>query len=84
MKWTGIQHRSGQILSAPDWNLSQIGPSLLKEGIEFIEKASLNTKPFLYYVPAANHYQRNSNGDYAVPESIDNQPVKSQPIHRWD
>ena len=77
MKWTGIQHRSGQILSAPDWNLSQIGPSLLKEGIEFIEKASLNTKPFfLYYVPAANHYQRNSNGDYAVPESIDNQPVK--------
>ena len=30
----------------------------------------------MYYVPAANHYQRNPSGDYAVPESIDNQPVK--------
>ena len=77
MKWTGIKYRAGQILSEPDWDLSQIGPNFLREGIQFIEKASKKQKPFfLYYVPAANHYQRNTSGDYAVPESIDNQPVK--------
>ncbi len=77
MQWTGMKYRAGQILSGPDWNLSQIGPNFLREGIKFIEKASKKQKPFfLYYVPAANHYQRNTSGDYAVPESIDNQPVK--------
>ena len=77
MKWTGMKYRAGQILSGPDWDLSQIGPNFLREGIQFIENASKKQKPFfLYYVPAANHYQRNTSGDYAVPESIDNQPVK--------
>ena len=77
MQWTGMKYRSGQILSGPDWDLSQIGPNFLREGIQFIEKASKKQKPFfLYYVPAANHYQRNTSGDYAVPNSIDNQPIK--------
>ena len=77
MRWTGMKYRSGQILSEPNWDLSQIGPEFLREGIKFIEKASKKQKPFfLYYVPAANHKQQNISGDYAVPESIDNQPVR--------
>ena len=82
MKWTGMKYRAGQILSGPNWDLSQIGPNFLQEGIQFIENASKKQKPFfLYYVPAANHYQRNTSGDYAVPESIDNQPVKGASLY---
>ena len=48
MKWTGIKYRAGQILSGPDWDLSQIGPNFLREGIQFIEKASKKQKPFFF------------------------------------
>ena len=47
MKWTGMKYRAGQILSGPDWDLSQIGPNFLREGIQFIENASKKTKAFL-------------------------------------
>ncbi|MDA8775511.1 arylsulfatase [Opitutales bacterium] len=77
MHWMGMKHRAGQILSGPNWDLSQLGPDFLKEGLKFIELASQEQKPFfLYYVPCANHFQRNQSGDYAVPEFLDGKPVK--------
>jgi arylsulfatase A len=75
--WMGMKHRAGQILSGPDWNLSQIGPDFLKEGLQFIQLAAQKQNPFfLYYVPTANHFQRNQKGDYAVPEFLNGKPVK--------
>ena len=72
MQWGGIIHREGQVLYGPDWNLSEIGPEFLKNGLQFIRKAAAKKSPFfLYYVPAANHYQRNVDGDYAVHQTID-------------
>jgi len=77
MHWMGMTHRVGQILSGPNWDLSQLGPDFLKEGLQFIQSASQKQKPFfLYYVPAANHFQRNQSGDYAVPKFLDGKPVK--------
>jgi arylsulfatase A-like enzyme len=77
MHWMGMTHRVGQILSGPDWDLSQLGPDFLKEGLQFIQSASQKQKPFfLYYVPTANHFQRNQSGDYAVPKFLDGKPVK--------
>ena len=77
MHWIGMKHRAGQILSGPNWDLSQLGPDFLKEGLQFIQSASQKQKPFfLYYVPTANHFQRNQSGDYAVPEFLDGKPVK--------
>lgn len=77
MHWGGIMHREGQVLKGPDWNLSEIGPEFLKNGLQFIRKAAAKKSPFfLYYVPAANHYQRNVDGDYAVPQTIDGKAVK--------
>ena len=76
MHWMGMKHRAGQILSGPNWDLSQLGPDFLKEGLEFIQSASRKHKPFfLYYVPTANHFQRNQTGDYAVPKFLDGKPV---------
>ena len=37
MHWMGMKHRAGQILSGPNWNLSQLGPDFLKEGLQFIQ-----------------------------------------------
>ena len=77
MHWMGMKHRAGQILSGPNWDLSQLGPDFLKEGLQFIQVASQKQKPFfLYYVPTANHFQRNQSGDYAVPKFLDGKPVK--------
>ncbi len=77
MRWMGMKHRVGQILSGPNWDLSQLGPDFLKEGLQFIQSASLKQKPFfLYYVPTANHFQRNLTGDYAVPKFLDGKPVQ--------
>ena len=75
--WTGMKHREGQILSGPDWDLAQLGPDFLKEGLKFIQMASQKKNPFfLYYVPTANHFQRNLRGDYAVPEFLHGQPIR--------
>ncbi len=77
MYWTGMKHREGQILSGPNWDLAQLGPDFLKEGLQFIQIASQKKKPFfLYYVPTANHFQRNLSGDYSVPEFLNGKPVK--------
>jgi arylsulfatase A-like enzyme len=76
MHWTGMEHRQGQILSEPNWNLSEIGPKFLEEGLNFLHRSSQNNLPFfLYYVPAANHLQRNLSGDYAVPKILNGKPV---------
>ena len=77
MEWIGIKHRRGQILSDPDWNLTQLGPDYLREAIQFIDLKAKETDPFfLYYVPNANHFQRNHSGDYAVPDSLEGIPIK--------
>ena len=77
MEWIGIKHRRGQILSDPDWNLTQLGPDYLREAIQFIDRNAKETDPFfLYYVPNANHFQRNHSGDYAVPDSLEGIPIK--------
>ena len=48
MHWMGMKHRAGQILSGPNWDLSQLGPDFLKEGLEFIQSASRKQKPFFF------------------------------------
>ena len=79
IKWAGIKHREGQILTGPDWDLSELGPNYLREGIRFIERQAHSTKPFfLYYIPNSNHFQRNENGDYAVPHSIAGVEIKGK------
>lgn len=80
MKLIGMKNREGRILSAPDWDLSKLGPLYLKEAIDFLDRQSNNhTQPFfLYYVPNANHFQRNPNGDYAVPDEIAGTRIKGE------
>ncbi len=80
MKLIGMKNREGQILSAPDWDLSKLGPLYLKEARDFLTRQSNNpTQPFfLYYVPNANHFQRNPHGDYAVPDQIAGTRIKGE------
>ena len=79
MKRIGMKSRKGRVLAAPDWDLSKIGPDFLREALAFVKRRSKEGKPFfLYYVPTANHYQRNPTGDYAVPDSIAGVPIKGQ------
>ena len=79
MKMIGMKQREGEIIADPDWDLAKLGPDLLKQAVGFIKRRRSEKKPFfLYYVPCANHFQRNPSGDYAVPESIDGQKVKGQ------
>ncbi len=80
MKLIGMKNREGQILSAPDWDLSKLGPLYLKEAKDFLTRQSNNqSQPFfLYYVPNANHFQRNPNGDYAVPDEIAGTRIKGE------
>ncbi len=80
MKLIGMKNREGQILSAPDWDLSKLGPLYLKEAEDFLTRQSNDpTHPFfLYYVPNANHFQRNPNGDYAVPDQIAGTRIKGE------
>lgn len=74
--WGGITHREGKVLMAPNWDLAEIGPRYLEEVQRILRDRSREKKPFfLYYVPNANHYQRNADGQYAVPESIAGIPV---------
>ena len=78
MRLLGFRHRQRRILAAPDWNLAEIGPTYLREAQAFLSRQAKSTRPFfLYYVPNANHFQRNKeNGDYDVPAKIDGEAVK--------
>ena len=78
MRRIGFKHRHRRIFAAPDWNLAQIGPIYLREAQAYLSRQTKAKQPFfLYYVPNANHYQRNEkDGDYAVPKTIANEPVK--------
>ena len=78
MRRIGFKHRQRRIFAAPDWNLAQLGPVYLREAQAFLNRQAKAKKPFfLYYVPNANHYQRNEkDGDYAVPKTIADEPVK--------
>lgn len=80
MKRIGMKNREGRILAAPDWDLSRLGPLYLSEAKAFIDRQSKNADEpfFLYYVPNANHFQRNPGGDYAVPDRIADTPIKGQ------
>ena len=82
MKLIGMKHREGRILAAPDWDLAQLGPDYLREGVGFLKRQAKADSPFfLYYVPNANHLQQNSTGPYAVPESIAGIPIKGQSVY---
>ena len=65
-----VRHRERRIFAAPDWDLAQIGPVYLREAQAFLQRQARAKEPFfLYYVPNANHYQRNEkDGDYACPK----------------
>ena len=80
MKLIGLKQRAGQILTAPDWDLRNLGPLYLHEAQAFINRQSKKADQpfFLYYVPNANHFQRNPDGDYAVPDEIAGIPIKGQ------
>jgi len=80
MKLIGMKKREGRILAAPDWDLSKLGPLYLREAESFIARQSTKADEpfFLYYVPNANHFQRNPDGDYAVPDEIAGTPIKGQ------
>lgn len=80
MKLIGMKQREGRILAAPDWDLKALGPLYLREAEELIDRQSKNADEpfFLYYVPNANHFQRNPDGDYAVPDTIAGTPIKGQ------
>ncbi len=80
MKMIGTKKREGRLLAAPDWDLRNLGPLYLREAESFIDRQSTNEDQpfFLYYVPNANHFQRNPDGDYAVPDEIAGTPIKGQ------
>ena len=80
MKLIGMKNREGRILSAPDWDLRKLGPLYLQEARDFLTRQSNNpTQPFfLYYVPNANHLQRNPLADYAVPDQVAGTLIKGQ------
>ena len=71
MKLIGMKRHERRIFSAPDWDLSRLGPQYLEEAENFLTRQSNSTQPFfLYYAPNANHFQRNPHGDYAVPDEV--------------
>jgi arylsulfatase A len=80
MKLIGMKKREGRILAAPDWDLRKLGPLYLSEAEAFIDRQSKKADEpfFLYYVPNANHFQRNPQGDYAVPDRIAGTPIKGE------
>ena len=80
MKLIGMKKREGRILAAPDWDLRKLGPQYLSEAQSFIDRQSTKADEpfFLYYVPNANHLQRNPEGDYAVPDEVAGTPIKGQ------
>lgn len=83
MKLIGLKKRKGRLLAAPNWDLRNLGPLYLKEAELFIDRQSAKRDEpfFLYYVPNANHFQRNPEGDYAVPDEIAGTPIKGQSVY---
>ena len=82
MRLIGMKHREGRVLADPDWNLANLGADYLREALGFVERQAKEEKPFfLYYVPNANHYQRNPTGEYAVPESIAGSKIKGESVY---
>ncbi len=78
MKRVGLKKRANQILAAPEWDLRNLGGTYLREATSFIDRQSKTAEQpfFLYYVPNANHFQRNPEGNYAVPENLAGVPIK--------
>ncbi len=82
MRLIGMKHREGRVLADPNWNLANLGPDYLREALDFVDRQAKKEKPFfLYYVPNANHYQRNPTGEYAVPESIAGTKIKGESVY---
>ncbi|MDP6557809.1 MAG: sulfatase-like hydrolase/transferase [Pirellulaceae bacterium] len=83
MKLIGMKKREGRILAAPDWDLRKLGPLYLSEAEAFIDRRSKDAAApfFLYYAPNANHFQRNPQGDYAVPDEIAGTPIRGQSVY---
>jgi len=72
----GHGRHAGKLVADPAWDLLQIGPVYLAEVEKFLGRSSRQKDPFfLYYVPNANHQQMGETGRYAVPKSINGQPV---------
>lgn len=80
MKYIGMKNRKNRILAAPDWDLAKIGPTFLGEALAFLKRQESQSESpfFLYYVPCANHFQRNPSGDYAVPDVIAGVEIKDK------
>jgi len=80
MNLIGMKNRKGRILVAPHWNLRDLGPIYLREAESFIDRQSKKSDQrfFLYFVPNANHFQRNPEGKDAVPDRINGTPIKGQ------
>ena len=77
MKRIGMKNRSGRVLAMPGWDLKKLGPEYLREAQQFLDRQAKKKDPFfLYYVPNANHFQRNPNGEYAVPDKISGIKIK--------
>lgn len=76
MVMTGFKRHAGKLFADPSWDLEQIGPVYLHEVESFLHRSAKRTNPFfLYYVPNSNHQQLWKWGRYAVPDSINGQPV---------
>lgn len=76
----GMKKREGRILAAPDWDLRDLGPRYLQEAESFIDRQAREAAGpfFLYYAPNANHFQRNPQGDYAVPDAVGGETIKGE------
>ena len=48
MKLIGMKKHEGRILSAPDWDLSRLGPQYLEAAENFLTRQSNSTQPFFF------------------------------------
>ena len=80
MKLVGITRRENKILAAPDWDLRKLGPLYLQEMEKYLDRRATDKDApfFLYFVPNANHNQRNVDGVFAVPEEVAGVKIKGQ------
>lgn len=80
MKMIGMNKHEGKLFAEPEWDLKKLGMLYLNEVMAYIDRQTKTGQSpfFLYYVPNANHNQRNPGGTFAVPESIAGVKVKGQ------